>query len=90
VGGSYRLPSVINCGADEDAFFDQDVYASVGNLSFDLFNLFFSDTGGRVNPYMAVLILEAFRSRFDSGTRAELFGQQAQLGEAFVNKDATF
>jgi hypothetical protein len=34
--------------------------------------------------------LETFRSRFDSGTRAELFGQQAQLGEAFINKDATF
>lgn len=34
--------SVINCGADRNSLFDQNINASVGELSFDIGDFFFS------------------------------------------------
>ena len=81
---------IINCGANENALSNQDVHAPVGNLSFDLLDLLFSHTRGRVNPYMAVHIFETLHSRFDPGFRTQLRRQQAQLGQVLINKDPSF
>ena len=81
---------IINCGANENALSNQDVHAPVGNLSFDLLDLLFSHTRGRVNPYMAVLIFETLHSRFDPGFRTQMLRPQAQLGQVLVDTDPSF
>ena len=78
---------IINCGTNENALSNQDVHAPVGNVSFDL--LFFH-TGGRVNPYMAVLIFATLHSRFDPGFRTQMLRPQAQLGQVLVDTDPSF
>jgi hypothetical protein len=74
----------------KNSIFNEDIDASVGELSFDIGDLFFSHAGRRVNPHMTVLVFEAFGSRFNSSVGTELLRQQAKFDKILINEVLSF
>jgi hypothetical protein len=77
----FVVRSIINCGANKNSLFDQSIDASVGELSFDIGDFFFSQIGRRVNTKMAILVFEHLRGCFTPGFRTESLREQAEFRE---------
>jgi len=79
--GIFRSSISHKLRSNKNSLFDQNIDASVGELSFDIGDFFFSQTGGWVNANMAVLIFECLGGCFDPCFGTEPLLKQAEFRE---------